>query len=396
MVLDPHYIEWLHLGARWLHMIVGIAWIGASFYFNWLENHLDRRSGLREGIAGDLWAVHGGGFYFLEKYQVAPPQLPPKLHWFKWEAYTTWLSGMILLVIVYYVGAKSYLLDATVSNIGVGTAICVSFFSLIACWFVYDGLCRSPLVERGRLFFSLGFVLISLYAYAVCQLFSGRAAFVHVGAMIGTLMVGNVFFVIIPHQRKWVNAALAGQPLDPMLGKKALKRSRHNNYLTLPVLFAMISNHFPFTFGHVQSWLIMAGMLLAGIAIRHYFNIRHLPGKHAWALVVGLGVLVVLVVYTRPARTVAVRSQSGSLPITETKAIAIIERRCTPCHAKQPTDDVFTSPPNGMVFDTPSDVRRNAVKIIERAVDTTSMPLANKTMMTDEERRQLGDWLRSL
>ena len=246
--MDPHYTEWLNLAIRWAHMITGVAWIGASFYFVWLENHLDRRAP-KEGLAGDLWAIHGGGIYHLEKYKLAPPEMPENLHWFKWEAYTTWLSGMALLAVVYYLNAELYLIapGSDLSSLG---AIGISIASLIAGWLIYTTLCESPLAKKPVMLGAVLFLLLVCAAWALSLVFSGRGAFIHVGAIIGSIMVGNVFFVIMPAQRKMVASLEKGETPDPSLPAKGLLRSRHNNYFTLPILFIMISNHFPSTYGH--------------------------------------------------------------------------------------------------------------------------------------------------
>ncbi|HMB60049.1 MAG TPA: urate hydroxylase PuuD, partial [Xanthomonadales bacterium] len=281
--------QWFSLLLRWSHFIVGIAWIGASFYFNWLENQLQRRSAPDNGeqpdpIAGDLWAVHGGGFYYLQKFRVAPNQLPEPLHWFKYEAYFTWISGFALLAVVYYWNARVYLLDPAVSAISPGTGIAIGLVSLLASWLVYDGLCRSPLKQKPALLGQLIFAWFAFLAWLLGQYLSGRAAYIHVGAAIGTVMVANVFFVIIPAQKELVAALVEGRQPQASKGENALLRSRHNNYLTLPVLFIMISNHYPATYGSTYNWLILIVFSLSAVGIRHWFNIRHLPQYNPWIL----------------------------------------------------------------------------------------------------------------
>ena len=267
--MDPHVTEWLNLAIRWVHMIVGIAWIGASFYFVWLENNLDRRNP-KEGLSGDLWAIHGGGIYHLEKYKLAPPQMPETLHWFKWEAYTTWLSGIALLMVVYYLNAELYLV-APGSEMGAATAVAIGVASLVFGWLIYHALCESPLGQKPGLLGAILFALIIAAAYALAQIFSGRGAFIHIGAIIGTIMVGNVFFVIMPGQRSLVGALKAGTEPDPTQPAKALLRSRHNNYFTLPILFIMISNHFPSTYGSEYNWAILAALAVLSVMVRHFF-----------------------------------------------------------------------------------------------------------------------------
>ncbi len=270
--MDAHLTEWLNLGIRWIHMIVGIAWIGASFYFVWLENNLNR-SNPREGLSGDLWAIHGGGIYHLEKYKLAPPQMPENLHWFKWEAYTTWLSGVALLLVVYYLNPSLYLI-APGSDLAPATAVAIGFGSLIVGWFVYDLLCDSPLGKTPALLGLALFVLVIAACWGYSQIFSGRAAYIHTGALMGTIMVGNVFRIIMPAQRALVAAIEQNRTPDPVLPAKGLLRSRHNNYFTLPVLFIMISNHFPSTYGSQYNWLILAGLAALSVLVRHFFNTR--------------------------------------------------------------------------------------------------------------------------
>ena len=252
------------------------AWIGASFYFNWLENHLNRKAPQDEGIAGNLWAVHGGGFYHLKKFTNGPKKLPETLHWFKWEAYMTWLSGTTLLIIFYYFNAQAMMIDPSIHDIKPLSAVILGFASLIISWIVYDQLCKSSLKEKPLILGVILFVYLTGLAYFLSQILSARAAYIHVGAAIGTIMVANVFFVIIPAQKELVNALVAGSTPDPKFGASGLLRSRHNNYLTLPVLFIMISNHFPSTYGNQYSWLVLIAVSVVGVLARHYFNIRHL------------------------------------------------------------------------------------------------------------------------
>ena len=276
--------EWLNLIIRWVHAVAGIMWIGASFYFIFLENNLNRTIGIRDELAGNLWAIHGGGFYFLEKYKVAPKQIPPKLHWFKYEAYFTWLSGFALLCVVYYMDAATFLIDTRVANLSSLQAIGIGIGSLVVGWVLYDGLCKSPIIKSEMLFAIAGILFLIVFAYFYSRVFSGRGAYIHLGALIGTLMAWNVYFVIIPAQKSLVRAAVTGQPQDPSLGKKASERSLHNNYLTLPVIFIMISNHFPSTFGHQYNWIILIVLTLASAGIKHYWNLRERGAKSGYVL----------------------------------------------------------------------------------------------------------------
>jgi uncharacterized membrane protein len=382
--LATHFADWLALLLRWAHFIVGIAWIGASFYFNWLENRLQRQ-GQSEGIAGELWAVHGGGFYHLRKFALAPPQLPAELHWFKWEAYATWLSGFALLVVVFYANASAMLAGP---NLSAASAITASVASLLASWLVYDGLCRALAGRHDRLLALAVLGWFTLLAWLCGEWFSARAAYMQVGAAIGTVMVANVAHVIIPAQRELVAALSAGRAPDGTRGKAALTRSRHNNYFTLPVLFIMISAHFPGTYGHTQGWLVLLGISLAGVAVRHFFNIRHL-GSHAWAwLAAGLGLLLVTALATAPwpERTPVART---AVPLAQ--VLAITAQRCASCHAVKPSQPGFVVPPMGIALENVDDLQRHRQRIYQ-SVYTRTMPLANLTGMTDEERQIIVNW----
>ena len=312
--MEAHLIEWLNLLVRWIHMIVGIAWIGASFYFIWLENNLNR-SNPREGLSGDLWAIHGGGIYHLEKYKLAPPKMPENLHWFKWEAYSTWMSGVVLLTIVFYLNPTLYLI-APGSDLAPAAAIAIGIGSLVCGWFVYTILCDSALGKTPALLGLVLFVLLVAAAYGLTQVFSGRGAYLHVGAIIGTIMVGNVFRVIMPAQRALVKAIEENREPDPVLPAKGLLRSRHNNYFTLPVLFIMISNHFPSTYGSQYNWLILAAIAVLAVLVRHYFNTRHESNRFAWALPAGALGMIALAFVTTP------NYQQASAPLASTPAAA--------------------------------------------------------------------------
>ncbi|TDR20669.1 urate hydroxylase PuuD [Marinicella litoralis] len=386
--MEAHIIEWLNLSVRWIHIITGIAWIGASFYFVFLENNLNRTENLRDELAGNLWAIHGGGFYYLEKYKHAPKTIPAHLHWFKWEAYFTWLSGFTLLAIVYYYNAKIYMLNPSVSSISAGQSIGLGIGTLLVSWLVYDLLCKSALVNKKKLFALLGFVLIVAMAYGLTQLISARAAYIHVGAVIGTLMVANVFFVIIPSQKTMVNAAINGETSDPSLGEKALMRSIHNNYLTLPVLFIMISNHFPSTFGHANSWLVLAALILIGVAVRHWFNLKGKGIKNHWLLPLSLMGMVALVYLTKP---VSLDDNAGV--ISDAAVMKMMEIHCQSCHAQQPSSELFATAPKDLMLEDLPSVIKHADIIKAQAVQSQIMPLGNSSQMTPEERIQLGQWL---
>ena len=383
-------MEWLNLAVRWTHVIAGIMWIGASFYFIFLENNLNRTHGLRDELAGNLWAIHGGGFYYVEKYKVAPKVIPAHLHWFKYEAYFTWLSGFALMFIVYYADARSFMIDPTVADLSPAAALGVGVGSMILGYVIYDRMCSSKLIQRQDLFALVGMVILGVMTYMLTHLLSGRAAYIHVGAVIGTIMAGNVFFTIIPSQKALVRAAKTGQPLDATLGKKAGQRSLHNNYLTLPVVFIMISNHFPSTFGHSWNWLILMVMVVASAGIKHYWNLLDRGIKRTWVLVVSILALVFMSVAISPAFE---DSLDAVIPASFEEANAVIQARCVQCHSANPTDDQWPNAPNGVMYDTPEQIKAMADKIMTRAVRTKTMPQGNKTSMTDEERTILKRWI---
>ncbi|TBU98064.1 urate hydroxylase PuuD [Stutzerimonas kirkiae] len=392
--MEAHLTEWLNLSIRWVHMIVGIAWIGASFYFVWLENNLERDNP-GEGLSGDLWAIHGGGIYHLEKYKLAPAQMPEKLHWFKWEAYSTWLSGVALLTVVYYLNPAIYLI-APGSQLSPAAAVAIGLGSLLAGWLVYDRLCDSPLGRRPGLLGALLFALIVFAAWAYAQVFSGRAAYIHVGALIGTLMVGNVFRVIMPAQRELVTAIGEGRQPDPGLPGKGLLRSRHNNYFTLPVLFIMISNHFPSTYGSQYNWLILAAIALIAVLVRHYFNTRQQTRRFAWALPAAALALICLAFVSAPRQQVTQPPAEAAGGISASafgKVSAVIHERCTVCHSSSPTSEFFSTAPAGVMFDSDEQIRQMAARIHAQAVATPIMPPGNITQMTQEERDLLGHWI---
>jgi uncharacterized membrane protein len=393
--MEAHLHMWLSLLLRWSHFIVGVAWIGASFYFNWLENHLQRQNQPKE-IAGDLWAVHGGGFYHLEKYAVAPNELPPSLHWFKWEAYLTWLSGMALLIAVFYWNAQTYMLDPQVSGITTATAIGIGVLSLLSSWIVYDLLCCSDISRREWLLALLIFAWFVILAWVLSTWLSGRAAYIHVGAAMGTIMVANVFRVIIPAQKDMVHAVTQNRVPDASKGRRALQRSRHNNYFTLPVLFIMISAHYPATYGSTHNWLVLLVFSMAAVTIRHYFNIRHLPGFRAWPLIPAALLLAWVIFITAPEAAPVYRENASTTAPTSGDVFAIIETRCIGCHARAPTLAGFTSPPLGVELDSPQKMLQHAERVYQTAVITRAMPLANLTQMTDSERQLLANWFEGL
>ena len=391
--MEAHLYMWLELLVRWTHFIVGIAWIGASFYFNWLENHLQRQD-RPEGIAGDLWAVHGGGFYYLKKFAVAPPELPPTLHWFKWEAYMTWVSGMAMLIIVFYMNAKTYMVSPAIAGVTPTLAVGIGVGTLLTSWVVYDLLCRSALSRREWL---LGLMILAwfvLLSWILSSWLSGRAAFMHVGAAIGTVMVANVFRVIIPAQKDLVSAVTEARTPEASKGRNALLRSRHNNYFTLPVLFIMLSGHYPAIYGHPQNWLVLLVFSLAAIGIRHYFNIRHLPGFRVWPLIPAVLLLAGLIYVTAPKPRVQ-HPGDPQVVVETSEVFAIVQQRCVKCHAPVPQFEGFTTPPLGVELDTEEKLEKHAERVYQSVVILRTMPLANLTGLTDSERDRIASWFES-
>lgn len=386
---EGHLMEWMNIVVRLMHITFGIAWIGASFYFVFLENALNRTKDVRDELAGNLWAVHGGGFYYLEKYKVAPKTIPKHLHWFKYEAYFTWLSGFCLLFIVYYFNASALLIDKNVLDISSSTGIAIGVGSFVVAWIVYDLLCKSPLNKNPVWFTLTGFALLVGFAYLYSRIFSGRAAYIHFGAMIGSIMVANVFFVIIPAQKAMVSAAKKGLPLNPQLGKNALSRSLHNNYFTLPVLFVMISNHFPTTFGYEQPWLVLIIISLGTAGVKHYLNLREKGQLSVWVLPVSVLILLAGAFISAPPKDPG--ACNSKIEFSEVNAI--IQERCVSCHSSKPTDDVYKAPPNGVMYDTPEDIVRKKDLIMQRVVITKTMPQNNKTNITQKERDILRCWI---
>lgn len=387
--------EWLNLAIRWFHLVAGIAWIGSSFYFVWLDNHLVPP---KEGEAtGEVWSVHGGGFYHKQKYAVAPAAMPQDLHWFKWEAYTTWITGFSLLVLIYWVGAQSFLIDPAKAQLSQGAAVGIGAAALVVGWLVYDGLCRSAAGGDSRVLGAAWFAFLVLAAWALNAVFNARGAYLHVGAMIGTVMAANVFFVIIPNQRKAVAQLMQGQVPDPALGKAGKQRSVHNNYMTLPVLFIMISHHYAMTFGAARPWLVLALLGLTGVAVRHVFNLRHQGRKTGRAIAVA-GIMALLsVTYVSAEKATlpaAAKTADASAPAATWASVEpIFTKHCVSCHADKPTSDMFNAPPLGVRLDSFDHARAVAPRVQKVAVDAEIMPLANTTGMTRAEREALGRWI---
>ncbi|HYN00656.1 MAG TPA: urate hydroxylase PuuD [Aestuariivirgaceae bacterium] len=385
--------DWLNLLFRWAHLIAGISWIGTSFYFVALDFSLRKREAMNPGVLGTAWEVHGGGFYHVEKYLTAPHEPPEDLIWFRWEAYLTWITGFLLLIVQFYWNAGTYLIDPSVMPMQWYDAIAISVGGLIAGWVIYDGMCRSPLARHPAALAASIFLLIIVLSWGFTHVFSGRGALIHIGSVIGTIMAANVFAIIIPNQRKITEALIAGREPDPAYGAIGKQRSLHNTYLTLPVLLLMISNHYPMLTNHPHSWVLVALIVVGGAALRH-FLVRHEVGDPlssiAWTLPIILGTLLIAAVMTAPKT-----EDVSALPrIGNDAVLAITKKHCAICHSQTPTHEAFTEAPKGTKLETIEDLQRYADLIGKQAVHTNTMPLGNETGMTDEERRTLGIWLK--
>jgi len=395
--MDPYINEWLNLVIRFAHLITGIAWIGASFYFVWLDNHLETPSPEKavKGIGGDLWAIHGGGFYEVAKYKLAPPKMPSTLHWFKWEAYTTWITGFLLLTLMFYVGAETYLIDKRVADLTQFQAILYGIGSIVVGVGIYEALVRTKLRNHGIILGLILLIVATALSYSLAQIFSARGAYMHMGAIIGTIMAGNVFFGIMPSQRALVKAVEEGTAPDPAYGLNAKVRSTHNTYTTLPILFIMISNHYPMTFNHSANWLVLMAIILITAAVRQYFVLRHFGKQKPLILVASIIATIVLAyaIAPRSADSSNGVSTEKNLNVTNAQVTKIIEQRCGTCHSEKPSDTVFTIAPAGIVFSDIETIKQWASRIKARVIDAKDMPFMNKTAMTDQERNQLANWL---
>jgi uncharacterized membrane protein len=396
--------EWVEIAVRWTHVITAIAWIGSSFYFIALDLGLRRDRALASGADGEEWQVHGGGFYHIQKYLVAPAALPEHLTWFKWESYATWLSGLAMLVLVYWLGAGLYLIDPAVMDLAVWQAVAISAVSLAAGWLVYDALCRSPLGDSPTLLMVLLFAVLVTVSWGYTQVFSGRAALLHLGAFTATIMSANVFLVIIPNQKVVVADLRAGRAPDPKYGKIAKLRSTHNNYLTLPVLFLMLSNHYPLVFATQWNWLIASLVFLMGVSIRHWFNTRHArKGSPHWTWAV-TAVLFLLIAWLSSAPMRQAAPDAAALPPAAQRfALAagfdevtgIVLGRCSMCHATEPNWEGMLWPPKGVVLETPGQVAREARRIYLQAGISHAMPPGNLSYIEPQERQAIVDWYQS-
>jgi uncharacterized membrane protein len=392
--------EWVEIGVRWLHVITAIAWIGSSFYFIALDLGLHRDRGLASGADGEEWQVHGGGFYHIQKYLVAPASMPDHLVWFKWESYSTWLTGFAMLVLVYYLGSDLYLIDPAVMALTAPQAIAISMASLAFGWIVYNSLCRAFVnADQTLLMVALFGVLVAM-AWGYTQVFSGRAALLHLGAFTATIMSANVFFIIMPNQRIVVADLKAGRKPDPKYGKIAKQRSTHNNYLTLPVVFLMLSNHYPLVFATQYNWVIASLIFLMGVTIRHWFNTKHArKGNPHWTWFV-TAVLFLLIAWlsTAPQRHMAEDTALRGPALTYASAtgfdhvVSIVQGRCSMCHAAQPVWEGIPWAPKGVVLETPTQIAAEARRIYLQAGLSHAMPPANLTYMEPAERQAIVDW----
>ena len=409
--MEPVIVEWGSLLLRWTHVIVGMAWIGSSFHFMHLDASLRERQDIPKGSGGVAWEVHGGGFYEIRKYLVAPTRLPDALIWHKWQSYSTWVSGFFLLCWVYYGQSRLYLIDPSIMQLTPLSAAAIGIGGLAAGWVIYDLLCKSPLGKSELALAGVGFAYVVLMAWAFQQVFSGRGAFNHTGALMATMMTGNVFFIIIPNQRKVIAALVAGQTPDPRFGRQAKQRSTHNNYLTLPVVFLMVSNHYPLTWATRHAWIIVALVLVAGALIRHYYNVSHAGGGYPWWPWLAAGLCLLAAMWISAASSPGAREMLGlgAQPVAAAdqpppvssdaerpliaQAAQVILTRCSMCHAAEPQWEGIGIAPKGVLLDSVAEIMRQADAIRVQAVLTHAMPPNNITEITGTERSAIAAWL---
>ena len=389
---------WSEFLVRWLHVVAGIAWIGSSFYFIALDLSLKPGKALPDEAHGQAWQVHGGGFYNMVKYLVAPARMPDELTWFKWEAYTTWLSGFALLTLIYYAGAGLYMIDVEILDLEPWQAVGLSVGGIIATWVVYDGICRSPLGRNDVHLALAGFAFIVALAWLYSEMFSARGAFVQIGVSIGTIMVANVAMVIIPGQRKVVTALVAGEEPDPRYGARGKQRSLHNNYLTLPVVFVMIGGHYPAVFATEYAWIILALVLVMGAVIRHFFNTKHKGQPAPWWTWIVAAALTVGAIFLSHAGAPKYDADAyaeyefGEGAELHLAAVELVTERCAICHARVPQWDGMAFPPKGVVLETESDILRQMDDIYWQVAASHAMPPGNVIWVEDEERAMLARW----
>ena len=388
-----YVLDWLNLLARWAHLIFGIAWIGASFYFVWLDNSLEKPPKTGNPLhLGELWSLHGGGFYHNVKYKGGPEKMPEHLHWFIWESYSTWISGFFLICVLYYTGAETYLVDKNVAELSKGEAIGIGLAFLAGGWLVYDRLCVWLAKDEKALAIAVYIYCIAA-AFALTHLFSGRGAFLHFGAMLATIMTANVFFVIVPGQRKTVKALEEGKVPDPAWGAAAKHRSVHNTYFTLPVLFCMISNHYAMTYSGKQAWLVLLALSLAGVLIRLFFVFKHSAPPKWWLMAAGLVIIAGVAWVLKPVPLPKPAEGAKGPVFADVKKI--VSERCTGCHAATPTFQGINAAPKGYVFDSDERIVTQAQLIYQQTVVTRVMPIGNITNMTDAERATIDGWFRA-
>ena len=396
--------DWLEFALRWLHVITAIAWIGSSFYFIALDLGLQKNNKLPPGLQGEEWQVHGGGFYHIRKYSVAPSEVPDHLTWFKWESYSTWLSGFALMVVIYWVGGELYLIDSAKSDLELWQAIIISAASLVIGWFIYDFLCKSRFRNNPSLLMVVLFFILVVMGWSYNQIFTGRAVFLHLGAFTATIMTANVFLVIIPNQKIVVDDLFAKRTPNPEFGKIAKLRSTHNNYLTLPVIFLMLSNHYPLAFASELNWVIAALVFLMGVTIRHYFNTIHArAGNPIWTWPVTI-IIFIFIMWLSMAPTIISEKEAARINEKQvafesaeefSETIDIVMSRCSMCHAREPVWEGVNWAPGDVYLETPNDITKNAKLIYLHSAISHAMPPANVTYMEDHERAILKRWFRS-
>jgi uncharacterized membrane protein len=392
--MDAYWVDWLELVLRWAHVVFAIAWIGTSFFFMWLDAGLEGPGADADReVGGESWLVHSGGFYRMQKYRMVPEPILKGLHWFKWDAYLTWITGALLLAALYYVQAPTYLVPAD-GPLSPWAGVAVGVALLVLGWLLYDRACRLGWLDDGRVATAAGLVVVGALAWGLEQVFTGRAAYLHVGAMLGTLMAANVAMIIIPAQRALVAATAKGARPDPALGARAKQRSVHNNYVTLPVVFIMLSNHYPMTWGHGWSWAILVALVGVGAFVRHWFNLHDAGRARAavWIPPAAVAALIALAFVSQPRAT---SSSAAADEVRFAEVEAVIDAHCVTCHAAEPSFEGFVEAPLGVELETPADIRRHADAIYTQSVVTDAMPLGNLTGITPEERALLGRWYES-
>lgn len=392
--MDAIILDWLNLMLRWTHIIVAVAWIGSSFYFMWLDAHLEEPTVPDDEVEGQLWMVHSGGFYRVDKIAVAPKVMPRSLHWFKWEAGWTGITGVLLLAVVYYLGSEAFLIDPDVSDITKIDAVSIGVGTLIFGWILYDGLYMSRWgQENGTIAAAIAFAGLCGVAYFLANMLSGRGAYVHVGALMGIIMVLNVWVRIIPGQQNLVDARKAGTEPDPSYGVRAKQRSVHNNYMTLPIVFIMISSHYPETFGHAHNWAVLIALFIIGALVRHWFNLRNVGSSAIWPVPTAIVAMLCLAAWVSGPQVAAKIAAANAPAVPFEKIEQLVKIRCSGCHTAKPVQEGFEAPPKNIKFDTPEEIHKHAAMIRRTTVVTNTMPLGNITKMTLAERKLLGLWI---